>query len=146
MPSTHSTALTFYMFYIYPLLPSLFSSTPQFISQPVTLLNITRVGLTTLWASGLWSRQALGYHTKPQILVGGLLGAGMAFAWKSLWVMGKERGWGIEEGLERLMEGVWGLTVGRILGWRCIRYLDIEWFLCFAKITHSTSLILSTTL
>lgn len=88
------------MAYLLPLLPAL---TPSFASylglSPSLTLGVVRIALFGSWAAGLWSRQALGYHTVPQIVVGAALGAGMGVGWKSLWEVGKERGWGVEEGL-----------------------------------------------
>lgn len=112
MPSTHSTALTFFMVYIFPLLPRLLPTT----EYPAWILPVSQVGLGGVWAAGLWSRRELGYHTAPQILVGGLLGGVMALAWKGLWVVGKQRGWGLDNGLGWAMEAVWSRTAGRILG------------------------------
>ncbi|KAK8844579.1 hypothetical protein IAR55_006426 [Kwoniella newhampshirensis] len=73
MPSTHSTALTFYFSYLLPLFPHL----------PYPLL----VGplITSYWIGGLWSRKELGYHTWEQIGVGAGFGAILAIAWRGVW-------------------------------------------------------------
>lgn len=74
MPSTHSTALAFYFFYLWPRLP-LFTSHRWFERTILTVIT----GLT------LWSRVELGYHTPQQVLGGVVVGAIFAVLWSWLW-------------------------------------------------------------
>ena len=68
MPSTHSTALTFFYAYLAP------------------LNGLTSIPLTIAWILGLWSRRELGYHTGEQIAVGAAIGAFAALVWRMLWI------------------------------------------------------------
>ena len=68
MPSTHSTALTFFWAYLAPLCPT------------------WCIPLTIAWLLGLWSRRELGYHTAAQIAVGTAIGIAAALAWHQIWV------------------------------------------------------------
>lgn len=74
MPSTHSTALSYYFFYLFPILP---------------LVSASKWGeralLTAVCGTTIWSRVELGYHTVPQVLGGAVVGAIGAFTWSSLW-------------------------------------------------------------
>ncbi|WRT63397.1 uncharacterized protein IL334_000302 [Kwoniella shivajii] len=98
MPSTHSTALTFYFIYLIPfvtLLPS-----------PYSLL--AGLGVGGYWILGLWSRKELGYHTWEQVLGGGLYGTLLALGWKSLYknypVIGNS--------IQGLVDAVWSKVFG----------------------------------
>lgn len=77
MPSTHSTALAFYLVYLWPLLPLVSTSIPG--------LWIERIALAGITGLGLWSRVKLGYHTVPQVFVGIATGGVSALAWKQIW-------------------------------------------------------------
>lgn len=68
MPSTHSTALTFFYTYLVPLFPA------------------WRIPLAVAWILGLWSRHELGYHTYTQITVGALIGVVAAVGWYTVWL------------------------------------------------------------
>jgi membrane-associated phospholipid phosphatase len=121
MPSTHSTALSFYFFYLIPIILST-SSSPgtdstglsSFVSHrinipalgPVNLQNVFHstpfaVFVASYWLGGVWSRVKLGYHTYPQVFGGMLLGGLLAAGWRGTW-----------EGSE-LVRG----TVGSLVGW-----------------------------
>lgn len=121
------TALTYYMIYLFPLLsylpiPSLL---PHPLSLPPSITHpFAQICLVGMWAAGLWSRQALGYHTIPQILVGALLGTAVAVFWKGIWEAGRKGGWGIEEVLESGVESIWGLGVKCLLvAGGCLPYI-----------------------
>jgi len=77
MPSTHSTALGFYFFYLWPLLPLVTKSVAGKWTERLALLGITGLGI--------WSRVELGYHTIPQVVAGAAVGALSALAWSALW-------------------------------------------------------------
>ncbi|TXT10684.1 hypothetical protein VHUM_02189 [Vanrija humicola] len=74
MPSSHSTALSYYFFYLFPLLPLATSSAWG-----------ERAVLTAVCALTIWSRVELGYHTVAQVLGGGVVGAVGAVTWSTLW-------------------------------------------------------------
>ena len=78
MPSTHSTALSFYLAYLIPLLPSL----SHHLTIPVKIMQLL---VLAYWLAGVWSRVALGYHTFPQVIGGIVLGCTMAVGWKRVW-------------------------------------------------------------
>lgn len=104
LPSTHSTALTFYATYLVPLLPSLSSHLPLPIWS-------AQLGVIGYWVGGVWSRVELGYHTPLQVLGGVMLGAVLAVVWRGLWV-----GWpGFEGLLQGVIDWVWVRTFDRIL-------------------------------
>jgi dolichyldiphosphatase len=68
MPSTHSTALTFFYAYLAPI----------YLQWSVPL--------TVAWVMGLWSRRELGYHTFAQIAAGAAIGAVAALTWHQIWL------------------------------------------------------------
>lgn len=74
MPSTHSTALAFYFFYLWPKLPLLTGHK-----------GLERAVLLIVTALTLWSRVELGYHTPQQVLGGVVVGAVCAVLWSVLW-------------------------------------------------------------
>lgn len=77
MPSTHSTALAFYLAYLWPLLPLVTSGSAG--------CWLERTALVTLIGLGLWSRVELGYHTVPQVVAGAGVGVVSAIGWTKLW-------------------------------------------------------------
>jgi dolichyldiphosphatase len=81
MPSTHSTALGFYLVYLWPLLPLISSS----FLAPTTELWVERAALLAITGLGLWSRVALGYHTLAQVLAGTTVGTVGALVWARTW-------------------------------------------------------------
>ncbi|KIR62592.1 hypothetical protein I314_03538 [Cryptococcus bacillisporus CA1873] len=95
MPSTHSTALTFYAAYMLPSLSSL------------PLPYLSGLGIVGYWASGLWSRKELGYHTWEQIGAGALTGVLMSLIWRGIW-----NNWDVEGTLQPLIDHVWKAVVG----------------------------------
>lgn len=125
-PSTHSTALSFYLFYLLPILlstPAGSISNPVFIPNP---LSGTGAGwmadfqglfysngfigfLVAYWAGGVWSRVKLGYHTPEQVVGGVVFGMGLAMGWRSVW---RSNEW-VRDGLGQLIEIVWGQGVVR---------------------------------
>ncbi|WVQ85157.1 hypothetical protein IAT38_007322 [Cryptococcus sp. DSM 104549] len=100
MPSTHSSALTFYLAYLLPLIPTL----------PLSPFwrGAAGVGVMGYWAAGLWSRKALGYHTWEQVLGGAAWGVGLAVGWRGVW----ERYPGLGEGLQGVIDHVWRTVFG----------------------------------
>lgn len=95
MPSTHSTALTFYAAYMLPSLSSL------------PLPYLSGLGIVGYWAAGLWSRKELGYHTWEQIVAGALTGGVLTFIWRGIW-----NNWDVEGKLQPLIDHVWKAVVG----------------------------------
>lgn len=95
MPSTHSTALTFYAAYILPSLSSL------------PLPYLLGLGVVGYWAAGLWSRKELGYHTWEQIGAGALTGGILTWIWRGIW-----NNWDVEGTLQPLIDHVWKTIVG----------------------------------
>ncbi|WVQ93976.1 hypothetical protein IAU59_001054 [Kwoniella sp. CBS 9459] len=111
MPSTHSTALTFYFIYLLPFaLSSSFSSSSsaQSSSLPSSLSLISGAGLIAYWSAGLWSRKELGYHTWEQIFGGAAYGTLLALGWKAAWKAYPAIG----TGLQYLIDTVWRIVVG----------------------------------
>lgn len=80
MPSTHSTALSFYLFYILPLIPFL----EQFPTPASKWLAGGVIGC--YWMGGIWSRVELGYHTWNQCCGGIVLGWLVSKAWFQIWL------------------------------------------------------------
>lgn len=74
MPSTHSTALAFYFFYLWPRLPLV--TNHRWLERGI---------VTTITALTLWSRVELGYHTPQQVLGGVTVGVLFALMWSWLW-------------------------------------------------------------
>jgi dolichyldiphosphatase len=99
MPSTHSTALSFYFFYLFPFILSSHISTPLRISGVV--------GLAGYWIGGLWSRVELGYHDYKQVSAGVALGIILAGMWRGLWEYG---------GFQGHLQWLEDITLGRIFG------------------------------
>ncbi|ODN75532.1 hypothetical protein L202_06657 [Cryptococcus amylolentus CBS 6039] len=108
-PSTHSSALSFYFFYLLPL----FSCLPTSSSIPLSA-EVQRWGagaaVTSYWAAGLWSRKELGYHTWEQILAGAAWGGVVAWAWGVVWEK-----FALQGPVQGLIDGIWGATVGRLI-------------------------------
>ncbi|WWD22872.1 hypothetical protein CI109_107367 [Kwoniella shandongensis] len=99
MPSTHSTALTFYFSYLLPLIV-----VPNGLPYPFFLGPL----VTSYWIGGLWSRKELGYHTWEQIVGGAAYGTLLAGVWRGVWehwpVIGK--------GLQGLIDVTWRTVFG----------------------------------
>ncbi|WWC57789.1 uncharacterized protein I303_100324 [Kwoniella dejecticola CBS 10117] len=98
MPSTHSTALTFYFVYLIPLVRYL----------PFPLDWIAALGVGGYWVLGLWSRKELGYHTWEQVLGGALYGTLLALGWKAAYI----RYPSIGATIQRVVDVVWGRIFG----------------------------------
>ncbi|KAK6904963.1 hypothetical protein L486_02567 [Kwoniella mangroviensis CBS 10435] len=98
MPSTHSTALTFYFIYLIPYV--------QYLSFPLSWL--AGIGVSGYWVLGLWSRKQLGYHNWQQVLGGALYGTLLALGWK--WVYGMHP-W-IGKGIQVIVDGVCARVFG----------------------------------
>jgi dolichyldiphosphatase len=111
-PSTHATALSFYFFYLLPIL----------LSTPTgSVSNAIRIGgfvvdfegffysngfiafLVAYWLGGIWSRVKLGYHTPEQVIGGVVFGAGLAMGWRSIWRNNEF----IRNGLAGIIDFVW---------------------------------------
>ncbi|WVF66359.1 hypothetical protein IAT40_001099 [Kwoniella sp. CBS 6097] len=111
MPSTHSTALTFYFIY---LLPFALSSASQHsiggtaTGLPSPLSLAAGGGLIAYWSAGLWSRKELGYHTWEQIFGGAAYGTLLALGWKAAWGAYPAIG----TNLQYLIDTVWSTVVG----------------------------------
>ena len=128
MPSTHSSALTFYALYLLPWIP-------QVARHPLTrrvfpFLRAIResrmsrwldshglgsldevvlgLGVVGYWLAGLWSRVELGYHTWAQVAGGVGWGVGVVLLWRGLWSEGLRRG------LQGMIDEVWRRTFGRV--------------------------------
>ena len=95
MPSTHSTALSFYFFYLVPYFPHW--TRPWLYGTAVTVY----------WAAGVWSRVKLGYHTWEQVLGGVAFGAALAWGWRSAW---KANPW-----IGRELQGLVDVVVARTM-------------------------------
>ena len=130
MPSTHSTALTFYFAYLVPALlaPALRFATshiaiaapsalsrPSWLSHPtvahaVSLSQPARylaaAAITAYWIGGVWSRIELGYHTYGQCFGGVGLGIAMAAVWRAWW---DSNPW-LGVGLQGLIDRIWMLV------------------------------------
>jgi dolichyldiphosphatase len=116
MPSTHSTALSFYLFYLLPLAPLLASHLSTHLSsflqrRVVVSPWLVRIGLGAYWIGGLWSRVRLGYHTVAQVLVGAIFGGLLAAAWRWGWEL--NRGW-LRGSLQSVIDQVWAISGGRV--------------------------------
>ena len=123
MPSTHSTALTFYFAYLVPILLFSSPSTPGGLTgangaggilekMGMAARYTAAVAITAYWAGGIWSRVELGYHTYPQCFGGIALGTVLAVVWRGVW---EKNSW-MESIGQRLIDTVWRTTMGR-LGW-----------------------------
>ena len=126
MPSTHSTALTFYLVYLLPIIPSLYAlpSQSHLYSQsrifprmqdisnflPCSPGLISQGFLLGYWVLGLWSRVELGYHTPQQVLGGIVLGCVLALGWRNLWLATPN----LERWVQGVIDHIWSRTFGRI--------------------------------
>ncbi|OCF33102.1 hypothetical protein I316_05147 [Kwoniella heveanensis BCC8398] len=116
MPSTHSTALTFYFIYLLPfaLSTSKLSATGRAtataagLGLPTPLSLVAASGLIAYWSAGLWSRKELGYHTWEQVFGGAAYGTILALGWKAAWKAYPAIG----EGLQYLIDTVWRTVIG----------------------------------
>jgi dolichyldiphosphatase len=122
-PSTHATALSFYFFYLLPIL----LSTPS-----GSVSNAIRIGgfvfdfegffysngfiafLVAYWLGGIWSRVKLGYHTPEQVLGGVVFGAGLAMGWRSIW---RNNEW-VRNSLAQIIDLAWSEGVKAVLSVR----------------------------
>jgi dolichyldiphosphatase len=93
MPSTHSTALGFYLVYLWPLLPLTLTSAGAWVE---------RAALVAVTGLGLWSRVKLGYHTVPQVVVGAGVGFASALAWAAVWSSCPEIGPALQDVIDRV--------------------------------------------
>lgn len=107
MPSTHSTALTFYLAYILPLLAH---PSHSGLTDPAQR-GLIALAVAGYWAGGIWSRVELGYHTYAQCLGGIALGTVCAVGWRGLWET--HPGW--EGPFQLLVDTIYTLTLGRVL-------------------------------
>ncbi|WVW81482.1 hypothetical protein I302_103476 [Kwoniella bestiolae CBS 10118] len=98
MPSTHSTALTFYFIYLIPYVHLL----------PTPLDWMAGVGVSTYWVLGLWSRKQLGYHTWEQVVGGAVYGTLLAVFWRGVW----GRYPLIGRGIQGVFDAVWSRVFG----------------------------------
>ncbi|WVR03256.1 hypothetical protein IAU60_000247 [Kwoniella sp. DSM 27419] len=99
MPSTHSTALTFYFIYLLPYAYRL----------PNPWSYFGAIGVTAYWVLGLWSRKALGYHTFKQVLGGVAYGTLLAVGWKAAWYAYPTIG----THFQHIIDWVWSSVFGR---------------------------------
>ena len=117
MPSTHSTALTFYLAYLVPALlgwggssNGVASSSTRDLPLSPLVRYLAAAAVMAYWVGGIWSRIELGYHTPEQCYGGAALGGALAFVWRAVWVQNPAMaGW-----VQNVMDEVWGLTLGRV--------------------------------
>ncbi|WVN86022.1 uncharacterized protein L203_101180 [Cryptococcus depauperatus CBS 7841] len=107
MPSTHSTALSFYFFYTLPLLVVSQSAAKDSTSR-IPYPWLVGPAVTVYWMMGLWSRKELGYHTWRQIFVGVVFGGVLAFTWRRIW-----ESCSVGVYLQPLIDRIWSEVVGR---------------------------------
>ncbi|ORY30830.1 hypothetical protein BCR39DRAFT_528524 [Naematelia encephala] len=112
MPSTHSTALTFYSIYLL-FNPSFSSSLSQLVPSPIPRFAV-QSGIQVFCIAGIWSRVQLGYHTLLQVFAGVLLGTLLALAWTTIWE--SRRSHGLEYALQASIDYLWSLTGQRLFG------------------------------
>lgn len=75
MPSSHSTAISYFAMYLQCVV----------FNQDSLLLTAGSVLLFIFSLAVIWSRVQLGHHTQAQVIAGTCLGACMAFLFFSLW-------------------------------------------------------------
>ncbi|CAG8630101.1 1262_t:CDS:1 [Cetraspora pellucida] len=93
MPSSHSTTIIYFATFISLQLHTIslhefFSFISIHITQTFinTLIKLTLSSIVSLTAlSVVWSRVALGYHTRNQVIVGMVLGFWLGIIWDRWW-------------------------------------------------------------